>query len=224
MPWKGKPGRQDLLCWGGFSLTGVYSLVSLPFRPLLLASNPILLCALTGSRTAVVTVGALAAVGRMDWWWVGLILATLSVLKFDPLFWWAGRLWGRGLIEIIAGRSARAARSADRAERLAERFGVLAMLLTYVVPVVPRAVVYASVGAAGMRLRTFLLVDFLGSLATRCLYLYLGYRIGQPAVDIFDTIAKYSLYVSLALVVVVFVSVVRQQRSKAAPVEHPQDH
>ncbi len=217
MPWKGKPGRQDLLCWGGFSLTGVYSLASLPFRPLLLAGNPLLLCGLTGSRTAVVTVGALAAVGRMDWWWVGLILATLSFIKFDALFWWAGKLWGRGLIEIIAGRSARAARSAARAEKLAERYGVAAMLITYVVPLVPRAVVYASVGAAGMRLRIFLLVDFVGSLLTRCLYMYLGYAIGQPAVDVFDTIAKYSLYLSLALVVVVFVSVLRQQKKGAAP-------
>ena len=30
MPWKGKPGRQDVLCWIGFSLTGVYALVLLP--------------------------------------------------------------------------------------------------------------------------------------------------------------------------------------------------
>jgi hypothetical protein len=91
-----------------------------------LAGNPPGLAALTGSRTAVVALGALAAVGRMDLWWVGLILATVSVVKFDP---------------------------------------------------------------------------------------YLGYRIGQPAVDALDTIADHSLWPSPALVAVVMIGSVRRSRA-----------
>ena len=122
---------------------------------MLLGANPYLLAALGGSRTSAVTIGALAATG-VGFWPAGLLLGTFGAVKFDWLYWWAGRLWGRGLIEIVAGRSPRAARNAARAERLARRFGVLAIVLTYIVPL-PSGVVYATVAAAGMRLRTFLI-------------------------------------------------------------------
>ena len=127
MPWKGKPARRDILCWVGFSLTGVYALVLLPLRPVLLGANPYLLAALGGSRTTAVAIGALAATGH-GWWPLGLLLGMFGSIKFDPLYWWAGKLWGRGLIEIVAGRSPRAARNAARAEKLAVRFGPLAIL------------------------------------------------------------------------------------------------
>lgn len=214
MPWKGKPSRQDVWCWVLFSLTGVYALVLLPLRPILLTANPYLLAALGGSRTSAVTIGALAATG-VGWWPLGLLLGIFGAIKFDPLYWWAGRLWGRGLIEVIAGRSARAARNAARAERIAGRYGPLAILLTYVVPL-PSAVVYATVGAAGMRLRTFLLIDIAGAASTRALYIWLGYALGQPAVEVVEVIAKYSWYLSIALLVFVFVSVWRQSRRTRA--------
>jgi membrane protein DedA with SNARE-associated domain len=214
MPWKGKPSRSDIWCWVGFSLTGIYALVLLPLRPVLLGANPYLLAALGGSRTTAVTIGALAATGH-GWWPLGLLLGTFGSVKFDPLYWWAGRLWGRGLIELVAGRSPRAARNAARAERLAARYGVAAILLTYVIPL-PSAVVIATVAAAGMRLRTFLLIDVLGAASTRAVYIYLGYRIGQPAVDVVETIAKYSLWISLVLLAGIIVQSVRQQRPKKA--------
>jgi membrane protein DedA with SNARE-associated domain len=215
LPWKGKPGRQDILCWVAFSLTGVYALVLLPLRPVLLGANPYLLAALGGSRTSTVTIGALAATGS-GFWPLGILLGTFGSVKFDPLDWWAGRLWGRGLIEVIAGRSPRAARNAARAERLAQKYGVAAVLATYVIPL-SSAVVIATVGAAGMRLRTFLVIDILGASVTRAAYVYLGYRIGQPAVDVVEAIAKYSLWISIALMVGILVNVIRQQRAKKQP-------
>jgi membrane protein DedA with SNARE-associated domain len=212
MPWKGKPGRRDIACWIAFSLTGVYALVLLPLRPVLLGANPYLLAALGGSRTSTVTIGALYATG-VGWWPLGLLLGTFGAMKFDAIFWWAGRLWGRGLIEMVAGRSARSARNADRAERLARKYGVAAILLGYVVPL-PSAVIYATLGATGMRLRTFLLVDVLGAAVTRGIYIYLGYRIGQPAVDVVQMIAKYSLYLSLVLLAGVVLSAIRRSRQR----------
>lgn len=198
LPWRGQPGRADIWCWTAFGLTGLYGLILLPLRPILLGANPFLLAALGGSRTSLVTIGALAATGN-GWWPLGLALGTIGAIKFDPIYFWAGRLWGRGLIEIVAGRSARAARNAHRAERLAERFGILAVVATFFVPLLPSAVVFASVGAAKMRWRTFLLVDIASSFLTRALYLYLGYRIGQPAIDVVKVIATYSWWISLAL-------------------------
>jgi membrane protein DedA with SNARE-associated domain len=214
MPWKGKPSRNDVWCWVAFSLTGVYALVLLPLRPVLLGANPYLLAGLGGSRVSAVTIGALAATG-VGFWPLGLLLGTFGSVKFDALYWWAGKLWGRGLIEMVSGRSPRAARNAARAERLAQRFGVLAIVITYLIPL-PSAVVYATVGAAGMRLRRFLLVDVLTAAVTRGLLIWLGYSIGQPAVHVLEVVARYSWYLSLVLLAGVVVSMVRQSRSRRA--------
>jgi membrane protein DedA with SNARE-associated domain len=215
MPWKGKPSRSDLWCWIGFSLTGVYALVLLPLRPVLLGANPYLLAALGGSRVSAVTIGALAATG-VGFWPLGLLLGTFGSVKFDPLYWWAGKLWGRGLLEMVSGRSPRAARNAARAERLAQRYGVLAIVITYLIPL-PSAVVYATVGAAGMRLRRFLLTDVLTAAVTRGLLIWLGYSIGEPAVRVLELIARYSWYLSLVLLAGVVLSMVRQSRSRRTP-------
>jgi membrane protein DedA with SNARE-associated domain len=217
LPWSGPPTRSDLLCWAGIGVSGLLTLATVPLRPVLLAQSPLALAGLSGSRTVMVTLGALAAVGRMDLWWLGLVLGTLGVVKYDPLFWWAGRLWGRGLLRMVTGSaSPRAARGAARAERLAARWGVPAILLTYAVPLVPSTIVSATVGAAGMSLRRFLLANLAGAFATRCLYMYLGYRIGQPVVDVLETVDRYLLWVSLGLVVVVVAGAVRRARTAAA--------
>lgn len=184
----------------------------LPFRPVLLGANPYLLAALGGSRTSAVTIGALTATG-VGFWPAGLLLGTIGAVKFDWLFWWAGRLWGRRLVEIVAGRSARAARNAARAERLARRFGTLAIVLTYILPL-PSGVVYASVAAAGMRLRTFLMIDIATAAVTRGIFIYLGYQIGEPAVRVVEVIAQYSWYLSIALLLGIFVNMWRQSRAR----------
>lgn len=213
MPWKGKPGRADILCWIGFSVSGIIGLIMIPLRPVLLGASPLALVAITGSRSGLVASGALAEVGRAEWWPIALVLGILSSIKWDPLFWWAGKLWGHGMIEVVAGRSRWAARNAERAERLARKYGIPAILLTYILPL-PAAVIYATVGMAGMRLRTFLLVDLLGSVIICSLYIYLGFRLGQRAVDIVDVIAKYSGYISIALIAFIVINGIIRSRNK----------
>ncbi|WP_169787680.1 DedA family protein [Luteipulveratus mongoliensis] len=216
MPWKGKPGRADLWCWGAISLIGIYGLVTLPLRPILLSLNPYALAAVNGSSIAMVDIGADVKLGDEPYWWIGMLLASLSVIKFDWIFWWAGRLWGHGIIEVIAGRSRWAARTAHHAERLAHRFGAPALFLVWFIPFIPSAIVYAFLGNARMKLRTFLLIDFLGALCNRAVYVYLGYRIGEPAKDVVNLISKYSWYISIALIVGIFVSSALRARKQAA--------
>lgn len=215
LPWKGKPGRRDIGLWIAFSLTGLYSLALLPLRPILIGKLPLLLVGLTGSRSGLVTIGALAALGRADWWWVGWILGSISYIKFDPIFFLAGRLWGQGLIEVFAGRSKRAARGAARAERLGRRFGILAVVLSYIIPI-PSAVIFATLGTAGMRIRTFVAVDLASALALNGLWLYLGHRLGQRAVDVVNVIARYSTWLSLAFIGFIVISAIWSARRKAA--------
>ncbi len=213
LPWKGHPRRVDLLCWLAFSLTGLYALVMLPLRPVLLGVSPVLLAFLTGSTSAMVTIGALAATGTGSWP-VPLVLGAIGVMMFDPIYWWAGKLWGRGLLEVMSGRSPRAARAADRAERLAQRYGVAAILVTYLPVPLPGPIVYATVAATGMRLRKFILIDFIGALVSRAGYIWLGYALGQRAVDVVEVVAKYALWISLALIVGIVITSLRRRGNR----------
>ncbi|MGL5851816.1 MAG: DedA family protein [Phycicoccus sp.] len=185
-------------CLAAFGLLVAYGFALRPLRPLML-SSPFLLSAVTGSRTAVVVLGAFAAAGRIDVWWPGLVLATVSVVKFDPVFWWAGRLWGDRVVDLLRGNSRRSGRFATRAFELVSRWRATAIVATWFVPVVPQPVVYAAAGASGMRLRSFLLVDLIGAFVTRCVYFWLGYRLGRPVLDALDAIDDYALWLTFAL-------------------------
>lgn len=215
MPWSGEPTKADKRCWIAFMLLGVYGLVMLPLRPTILALDPHALAVVSGSSIAMVDIGAGLRLGGESLWWMWLMIAALSLIKFDWIFWWAGKLWGRGMIEVIAGRSRWAARTARYAEMLAKRFGPLATFLVVLIPFLPSAVVFVLVGGAGMRLRTFLIIDYLASLTNRAIYLYLGYRLGQPAKDVVDVIQKYSTWITIALVVLIVVKSVRDSRRQA---------
>lgn len=214
MPWQGKPGRQDIACWIMFSLTGVYALVMMPLRPVIFAASPYVLAGITGSRTAVVTIGALTAV-QDTLWPLGLMLATIAIMKFDWLYFWAGKLWGRGLLEVFASprtaetgnalldrqsraKARRAERRVERGERIARKFGPFAIFATYLIPL-PSAVIFAALAATGMRWRTFLIVNAVSAFVTRAGFMYLGYQLGEPAVEVVRLIADYSWYISLAI-------------------------
>lgn len=219
MPWNhrgGKPGRADIGCFIAISVIGIYGLVLLPFRALLI-TQPYLYAAVAGSRTAVVTIGAMAAPPTSNHWWpLGLLMAILSIVKFDWIYFWAGRLWGQGLIEMVAGRSKRARRNAERAERLARKYATLAMLVTFLPVPLPASVIYAALGTAGMTWRKFLFLDVLFAVLLQSGYIYLGYRIGAPAVEVVKVYADYALYVSLAILLFMLVSWWWRKRRRGA--------
>jgi membrane-associated protein len=212
LPWEGKARRVDLLCWGGITLSGIYALALLPLVPSLIGTNPVLLELLRGSTTAMVSAGAFARVGDAS-----LALALLApfpiMLLWDPLYWWAGKLWGRPIIDIFAGNRPRAQRWVDKVERNAPKIGPPAVIFAYVLPI-PSALVYAAVGWTGMRLRIFILLDLIGTAMWVALNVGLGYIIGQSAVDVAKAISRYALILTIVLVVVV---VVLQFRRSSRP-------
>lgn len=203
LPWEGKPRRVDLICLSLISLSGIYYMLLTPAIPALLGTNPVLLALLAGSTPATVTAGAFAAVGRAS---LPLAVAAgvIGLMKFDVLFWWAGRLWGRRAAELIAGRGPRANRVIGRLEWLLSRFGWLAVVVIYFLPLVPKGVVFAAASWTGMRLVTFLALSFTGALLRIGLNVWLGYTIGEPAVEVAETISDYALWLTIALVVVIF--------------------
>ncbi|OYN84721.1 DedA family protein [Parenemella sanctibonifatiensis] len=216
MPWAGKPGKQDIGCWIAIAAYGVWALVMMPLRPVLLAANPFVLAIVSGSSISMALIGAEAAVNGGWWWVIGLVLGTIGISKFDWIYWWAGKLWGSGIIDIIVGdRGQRAKRNADRAANLTKKYATLAMALTYV-PFLPfpTPVVHAALGMAGTSLRKFLILDLLFALISRAGYMYLGYRIGEPAVGFLEVYGQYAWYVSIGLIVVIFAGMWWRSRRK----------
>ena len=131
-------------------------------------------------------------------------VASISSLKFDWIYWWAGKLWGRGMIEVWAGQSKRAARTYERAERWAKKLGPIGFLVAYVpIPLPLMQVVFVLSGATNMSLKRFLVYDYIASTIWLVGFFSLGWRLGEPAVAVLDVYARYAGYVAIALLVVI---------------------
>jgi membrane-associated protein len=201
VPWEGRPERTDIVLLGLIMASGVYNLALLPAVPSLLGTHPALLELVRGSSTAMVTMGALARTGHASLV-VAVLAAIPGLMMFDWIYWWAGRRWGRRVMDVFLGNHPKAAKRTARLERLIHRFGWVAIVIAYFQPV-PNVLIYAAAGWTRMRLVTFLLLDLIGSLLWIGLCVGLGYAIGQRAVDVAHAISHYALWATIALVIVV---------------------
>src|SRR5579875_3115983 len=213
LPWAGRPRKVDIACWAGIMVSGIYYWALLPFRASLVGTHPVLLEVLNGSTEAIVAAAAFARVGHGTLL-VVLLAAIPGLMKFDPLYWWAGRLWGERVIMLLGGRGKRGARYMARVHRWGRKFSWPAVVISPFLPV-PSAIIYAAAGWAGMGLVTFCILDLIGSLLWAGLLAGLGYALGHHAVVVAQTISRYGLWVSLGLVAVVVAAQLRSQRRAA---------
>ena len=215
LPWDGRAARADVICLAGIGLSGLYGLLLLPAVPALVGTHPVLLELLRGSMTSEITMGALARTGHAS-----LLVAVLAgipgTMMFDWLYWWAGRRWGSRAMTMLVGRNPRAARRIPWVKRIAHRWGWVAVVLAYLLPV-PNIVIYAAVGWTGMSLAAFLVFDVIGTLLWVGMMVGLGYAIGQRAVDVAHAVSRYALLATIALVVLIVVRQALRARRSAPP-------
>jgi membrane-associated protein len=209
-PWAGKPRRIDILCWAGIVLSGLYYYALLPFRASLVGTHPVLLEVLNGSTEAIIAAAAFARVGHGSLVIV-LLAAVPGLMKFDLLYWWAGRLWGERIIAMLSGKKNRGAKYMGRVDRWGRKFTWPAVIVSQFVPI-PSAIIYVIAGWAGMRWYTFLILDAIGSLLWAGMLAGLGYELGHHAVVVAQAISHYGLWISIALVVVIVFFQIRSQR------------
>ena len=215
-PWHGKPGREDKIILTAIAVSAILPFALLPLVPMLVASHPELLELIRGSTASVINMGARARVGEASIV-AAVLLGVPSLMMFDWAFWWAGRRWGdRVFVWLLGGSGPRADRRLARLHRMEARFGPLAVVLAYVLPV-PTVLIYAAVGEGGMRLWVFLILDALGTILWTGLLAFAGWQLGQGAVDVTNAIGRYSLWVTIGLVVAI--TVWRSFRSR--PQRHP---
>jgi membrane-associated protein len=210
IPWAGRPRRVDILCWAGIVLSGLYYWALLPFVAPLVGTHPVLLEVLNGNTAAIIAAAAFVRVGHGTLL-VVLLAAIPGLMKFDVLYWWAGRLWGERIITILSGRRNRGTKYMNRVQRWGRKFTWPAVLLANFLPI-PTAIIYVVVAWAGMRLVTFLILDIISSLLWAGLLAGLGYELGHHAVVVAQTISHYGLWISIGLIVVIVFFQVRSQR------------
>jgi membrane protein DedA with SNARE-associated domain len=200
-------------------LYAAYSLALWPLVPALIGSHPLVLEIVSGSTLAEVTVGAHSRLGELPLW-LAVLAGVPGSMMFDWVFWWAGRRWGDRALHLMLGRDpspravARREARAARLERMAERFGPAAVVLAYYLPL-PSLLVYVAAGLSGMRLRTFLALDVLGTVLWVGPVVGLGYAVGQPAVDVVHRVDRYSTILTVVVVLVV-IGVQARRRRRAA--------
>jgi membrane protein DedA with SNARE-associated domain len=209
MPWQGKPGTADILCWLGIVASGVLYWALLPLRLSLVGTHPVVAELLNGGTESIISAAAFARTGHGT-----LVVAVLAALpglmKADPLYWWAGRLWGERFILALPG-SQRLARSLPRVQQAGRKVTWPAVVASSFLPI-PRALVFVVAGWAGMRLVTFLILDLIGSLLWSGLLSGLGYALGHRAVVAAAAISRYSWWVTIGIVVLTVIFTVRSQR------------
>jgi membrane protein DedA with SNARE-associated domain len=219
MPWRGKPRAADIVCWLGIVLSGLFYWVLLPLRVSLLGTHPVVAELLNGSTVSIISAAAFAWAGNGTLA-VVLLAAIPGLMKFDALYWWAGRLWGERFIMALPG-SRRVARHMPRVQRAGRKFTWPAVVVCSFLPV-PRAIIYVIAGWAGMRLVTFLVLDLIGSLLWAGLLAGLGYTLGHHAVVAAKTISHYSWWFTIGIVALSVLLTLRSQRrlraAAAAPV------
>ncbi len=210
VPWAGRPRRIDILCWAGITLSGLYYYALLPFRASLVGTHPVLLEVLNGSTEAIIAAAAFARVGHGSLL-VVLLAAVPGLMKFDLLYWWAGRLWGERIIALLSGKRNRGAKYMARVDRWGRKFTWPAVVISPFLPI-PNAIIYVIAGWAGMHWVTFLILDAIGSLLWAGTLAGLGYELGHHAVVVAQSISHYGLWFSIALVILIVFFQVRSQR------------
>ena len=209
LPWQGRPRAADILCWLGIVVSGLFYWVLLPVRVSLVGTHPVVAELLNGGTESIIAAGAFARVGNGTLA-VALLAAIPGLMKFDALYWWAGRLWGERFIMALPG-SRRAAKHMARVRRVGPRLTWPAVVVSSFLPV-PRAVIYVMAGWAGMKLVTFLILDLVGAVLWAGLLAGLGYTLGHHAVVAARTVSHYSLWFTIGIVALTVLFALRSQR------------
>lgn len=203
LPWEGKAQPADKLIVTAIMVSGLYGLATMPLIPWMIQNHPVALAAIRGGMTSIVNLGALARIDETHIL-IAIFVGLPATVMFDWAYWWAGQRWGERALHMILGESRKTEARLAKVKRLTERFGAIAVLTAYYSPL-PTVLIYAAAGWAGMRLTTFLILDIAGALLWTSLLAGLGYWVGQSAVDAVEAFADYTLYITLALVVLILI-------------------
>ncbi len=200
VPWHGRPRARDVCCGIAIVVSAVYAVATIPLTPALIATHPVLLELLTGSNSSIVAAGAFSDVGSKLQLAVVVAAALPGMMRFDWVYWWAGRLWGHSIVVRLGHRSPRSAALASFVETRGRRFAGPLVALAAFLPSGASTAVYAAAGWAGLPLLPFILFDTLGSAAWTALLATGGFLLGSEGVTLANLASRYAFATICVLV------------------------
>jgi len=210
-------GWVDVLIIAPIVVNSIYYYAGLPLNALFIGTRPVFLELVRGSTVSMISAGGFARIGRAFLPWT-LLAPILISMWTDPCYFFAGRRYGRRILEYYERNDPRWRKRIARAERFFRRFGAWTIVIAPFLPV-PNAIFYLAAGEAGMSFLVFILADLLGTLLYIATFVFAGWFAGQHAVDVAQTITHYAWWSIAATIVAVVVwsiwSSVRTQRERA---------
>ncbi|WP_421084593.1 hypothetical protein [Rothia nasimurium] len=211
------PGKIDKILLTLLGVMTVFSLVMIPLRPNLMVNAPWLLALLTGSGIGTLITAAQNQQNVLLWSGLAL-LAALSHIKFLIVYYFMGKHWGQEFISwIFASHTPLWYR---KLEGFVERHLLFCLALGFVpFSPIPATILVAIAGIRKVKAWMIGVYIYLLALANKCFYLYLGLTFGEGIQPTLQTIDKYMMQITLALVAYVFIlnwykSSKKQQSSK----------
>jgi membrane-associated protein len=205
LPWHGRPRTSDVLCTLAIAVSAVYAVGTIPLTPALISSHPVLLELLTGSTPSIMAAGAFSDVDSKMQLVVVFVAALPGMMRFDWVYWWAGRLWGHRIVENLGQRSPRSAAMARMVEARGRRYAGPLVALAAFLPDGASTAVYAAAGWAGLPLLWFIFFDTIGSAAWTVLLGVCGYWLGSDGVTMANLVSRYT-FVSICAIVAILVA------------------
>jgi membrane protein DedA with SNARE-associated domain len=200
-PWHGRPRTRDVLCAIAIVVSAIYAVATIPLTPALISTHPVLLELLTGSNSSIVAAGAYADVENKLQLVFVIAAALPGMMRFDWVYWWAGKLWGHTIVERLGHRSPRSAALARLIESRGRRYAGPLVTLAAFLPSGASTAVYAAAGWTGLPLIWFIVFDTLGSAAWSALLAVGGYALGSEGVRLATLASRYALVTVCVLVI-----------------------
>lgn len=211
-----QPDRTDIILFIALMAMGLFSLSMIPLRAWLL-TEPLAYTLLVGGYTSAVVAGANASVGN-GVFVVYLLCTVIGAVKFMPVYWLMGRRWGMEFIDMSLQYMPRAHRLFRRAVESesprTKAWTVTFLPLGYLPGPVPGTVINAVAGLLRMKFLLVLLINVLSILVVNGLMMWLGYRFGEPVLDVVDVINRYMLWFTLGLLALMFFQAWRRSKKK----------
>ncbi|MCQ9387052.1 VTT domain-containing protein [Brevibacterium sp. 50QC2O2] len=198
LPWEGKARTGDKVLLGFLIGIPIFYLIMWPLRPMLIAKIPVVFSMVTGAKTVIAGAGAFAAVEGFPLWLV-IGAGLIGMMKFDWLWWYAGRRWGDRVVNMFA-QDEKSRKRFHRLKRL-PRWVLLTLVFFGRWPGVPGTITWLVTGWSRVSFALFFTMNLLGNLLLAVLVAVIGYEIGQPAVDFLKLVDKYAIWISLAIIV-----------------------
>jgi membrane-associated protein len=150
---------------------------------------------------AATVAGSLAAQGRMNWIWAGLLVVVASVAG-DAIGFLLGRLLGREMLARRGGWIGFTATRYARVLRLFERWGSLTIFITRTFVSYLSSVANLFAGVSGYRIEKFIAISAAGRILWTSAYMGLGWAIGadwEAATTFLTNLSLFLLSLTVAV-------------------------